>query len=140
LRVEHFLEGSAARGADRLALVCGADRLTYGVLADAVTRAAQGLLAIGVGRGDRVVIHLDNSPEAVIALFAVLTVGGVFVLANPTMKADKLAFVIADCGAVGMVAYQRRAAVFEDTFARTALRAVVLVGDDTGAAAVDGGP
>ena len=58
-------------------------------------------------RGDRVVIQLENSVEAVVALFGTLKAGGVFVLVNPTVKAAKLGYILADCEATVLIADAR---------------------------------
>jgi acyl-CoA ligase (AMP-forming) (exosortase A-associated) len=92
--LEAFLERSFAEHPDKTALVCGAQRLSYGDLERQCNRVAHGLIALGVARGDRVAICLDNSVEAVVAVFATLKAGAVFVMLNPTIKAEKLAFVL----------------------------------------------
>jgi acyl-CoA synthetase (AMP-forming)/AMP-acid ligase II len=93
LQVEAFLEDSARRCPTKVALVCGERRLTYADIDREADRVAQLLREYGVRRGDRVVIHLDNSVEAVVALFAILKAGAVFIVVNPSMKVDKLAYI-----------------------------------------------
>jgi long-chain acyl-CoA synthetase len=99
VRVENFLRESARRFPGKTALACGARRLTYREMDEAAARLAGSLRARGVARGDRVVLFLDNSPEAVIALFAVLRAGGVFSVVNPGTKLDKLAYILNNCTA-----------------------------------------
>jgi long-chain acyl-CoA synthetase len=99
MRVEEFLHGSARRFPDKVAFVCGERRMRYAELRDAVLRLAAALRSRGVARGDRVVLFLDNSPEAVIGLFAVLQAGAVFSLVNPSTKLDKLAYILNNCTA-----------------------------------------
>ena len=65
----------------------------------------------GVVRGDRVVIFLHNSPEAVIAVFGTLLAGGVFSVVNPGTKADKLAYILNHCTAKALVTEPRLAEV-----------------------------
>lgn len=97
--VRDFLENSADRTPRKTALVCGQRRRTYKELEEQANRLAQALRCCGVGRGDRVVIRAANSIEAVISIFAVLKAGGVFVFVNPTVKADKLGYILNDCEA-----------------------------------------
>jgi amino acid adenylation domain-containing protein len=99
MRVEQFLHDSARRHPQKAALVCGARRVSYAELRDAVLRLAAALRRRGVARGDRVVLFLDNSPEAVVGLFAALQVGAVFSLVNPGTKLDKLAYILNNCTA-----------------------------------------
>jgi long-chain acyl-CoA synthetase len=65
--------------AERAALYAfGPDRMqviTYAQLADAIDATAQGLHARGIGRGDRVLICAPNSPEWIVAYFAVVRAG-----------------------------------------------------------------
>ena len=61
--VDEFLERTASDSPARVGLVCGNRRLTYGQLDEAANRLANGLRQAGVGRGDRVVVHLDNTVE-----------------------------------------------------------------------------
>ena len=73
---------NAAR-ADQLALIYDSPvtgiirRLTYRELRDHVSRVAGALRALGVDRGDRVLIFLPNTPEAVMAMLATARLGAV---------------------------------------------------------------
>ncbi|WP_243373885.1 AMP-binding protein [Geotalea sp. SG265] len=101
--VHEFLTNSAARRPDKTALVCGDRRLTYGELDSLSDRLAESLVEMGIERQDRVIIFLENSAESVIALFAVLKAGGVFIMLNPDMKAKKLNFILKDSEAKALI-------------------------------------
>jgi amino acid adenylation domain-containing protein len=73
-------------------------------------RVANSLLAAGMKRGDRVVIWLDNSPEAAVSIFGVLKAGGVFVPVNPSTKIEKLQYILSDCEAKVLVTSARKSA------------------------------
>lgn len=103
MQVEQFLERSAARFPDKVALVCGEERLTYAEVDRESTRLAHALLQAGVERGDRVVVFLPNSVQAVLSIFAILKAGAVFVVLNPTTKTDKLIYILNNCRASAMV-------------------------------------
>ncbi|HEY3076456.1 MAG TPA: AMP-binding protein, partial [Burkholderiales bacterium] len=68
MRVESFLLESARRFPGKTALVAGPARLSYQDLAARAAAFAAELHKQGIVRGDRVVIFLHNSPEAVIAV------------------------------------------------------------------------
>ena len=53
-------------------------RLTAAGLRDAVARARQGLLRLGVRRGDRIAAYLPNIPEAAVAVLATASIGAVW--------------------------------------------------------------
>jgi long-chain acyl-CoA synthetase len=95
---ETLLE-SAERVPEREALVAGSARLTYGKLLDRSLRLARGLQELGVRRGDRVAVYMDNSAGCAAAIYGTLLAGGVFVVVNPQTKQDKLLYVLDDCEA-----------------------------------------
>ena len=86
MRFEQCLRDSAVRFPDKTALVASGKRLTFSQLDDLSDELAQGLLNRGIARGDRVVLFLDNSVEAVVSIFAVLKAGAVFSPVNPRPK------------------------------------------------------
>ncbi|MBN1106601.1 MAG: AMP-binding protein [Deltaproteobacteria bacterium] len=127
--VHHFLENSARRLPDKAALICGDQRLTYREINDAADKLASELSGMGVARGGRVVIFLDNSAESVISLFGILKAGAVFVMLNPTMKPKKLNYIFKDSGACALITQGSKAAVVrEGVTAAEELQNIVWVG------------
>ncbi len=60
---------------------------------------AGGLQSLGVAKGDRVLLFMQNCPQYVIGFHAVLRLGAVVVPLNPMNKADELGHYILDAGA-----------------------------------------
>jgi amino acid adenylation domain-containing protein len=135
LQVERFLERSAADRPDKTALICGERRLTYREVDDEATRVAALLQAHGVRRGDRVAIYLDNSVEAVVAVFGTLKAGAVFMMVNPTVKTDKLGYLLNHARATGLVIGAHSLKRLEPLWSRTPhLQTLVTVGRTAGQA------
>lgn len=130
MRVEEFLRESACKHPAKTALVAGARRLSYAQLDDLSDRLASALHIKGVARDDRVLVFMDNCPEAVISIFAVLKAGAVVVPINASVKADRLGFLMRDCRASAVLTLARLHAVASDA-ARDApdLRLIVVSGD-----------
>ncbi|MCB1497235.1 MAG: AMP-binding protein [Bauldia sp.] len=129
MRVEQFLRDSARRLPDKVAVVAGRDRLSYGDLDRMSDRLAAGMLGRGVSRGDRVVIFTDNCWEAVVSIFAVLKAGATFVPVNPSTKAEKLAFILENCRATAIVTQGRLATIAARAMiAAPSVDFVVLIG------------
>jgi len=105
--VHHFLEASAARLPDKVALVCDGARYTYRQLDEMANRLAHAFQRNGVEPGDRVAIYLHNSLETVVSIFAALKAAAVFVVVNRTTKTDKLVRILNDCRATGCVTDRR---------------------------------
>ncbi|MBI1840248.1 MAG: AMP-binding protein [Verrucomicrobia bacterium] len=108
--VHHFLENSSDRFPDKAALVCEGRRWTYRELEAQANRVARALAKTGVKRGDRVGICLRNSAEAVASIFGILKAGAVFVYVNPTIKRDKLEYILNNCQAAALIFDSRTAA------------------------------
>lgn len=61
--------------------------LTLGQIEEQVRRVRAGLRRLGVGRGDRVVAYLPNTPEAMVVLYAAASLGAVFASCAPEFGA-----------------------------------------------------
>lgn len=68
-----------------------------------VDELAAGLAALGVGKGDRVTIHLRNSPEVIEAWFALATLGAVFVPSNVANTAGEIQHVVSYSESVAVI-------------------------------------
>jgi 2-furoate---CoA ligase len=135
LTLGQLLERAALRRPDADAVVDGVRRLTYGELAAAVDGLAAGFRALGVGRGDRVLIALRNRLEHVLAYWALQTIGGVPTPVNFRLAAGELRYVLEDCGARVALCEAGTAAALTAAAAGLALR-IVAVGGDAPAGAI----
>jgi long-chain acyl-CoA synthetase len=127
--VQEFLQNSTVRTPDKVALVCDGQRLTYAEIETQANRLAHALRAHGVRRGDRIGLYLNNSVELVIAMFATLKAGGVFVVINHTTKLDKLSYILNNCRAAALFASTRQQGLVKDMMAETpSLKFAVLCG------------
>ncbi|MFJ4585189.1 (2,3-dihydroxybenzoyl)adenylate synthase [Streptomyces echinatus] len=98
-----LFQESCARHADRVAVVSGERELTYAELWDDAQRLAYGLLELGVGPSDRVVVQMPNVPEFVVLVLALLRTGAIPVLALPGYRRVEMEHVCAHSGAVAYV-------------------------------------
>ena len=89
-------DARVAESGDLDAVVCGADRVTFGELGIRVNRWARRLGALGVGAERCVVVMLPRSVDAVVGLFAVMAAGGVYVPVDVDAPVDRLRFVCED--------------------------------------------
>jgi acyl-CoA synthetase (AMP-forming)/AMP-acid ligase II len=112
--VHDWLRRSARRFPDKVALVCGQQRWTYGQLDRHSDHLAAALLNIGLQRQDRVVILLDNSAETVISLYGTLKAGGVFVILASSIKAVKLKYILENSDACILITHTDKAKVVCD--------------------------
>lgn len=93
------LADTAARVPDRVAQVFFGTAITWRRFHALAERLAGHLHDAGVGRGDRVILFGQNSPQFSIAFFAILRADAVVVPVNPMNKADELGHYLTDSGA-----------------------------------------
>lgn len=101
--VQEFLEKSVDKTPDKIALIQGEAEISYLSLENASNHLAQKLIDDVFRPGDRAVIYLENCPNLAIALFGVLKAGGVFVLAHPSTKGERLTYLVNDAGASRLI-------------------------------------
>jgi 2-furoate---CoA ligase len=99
LTLAQMLELAAYRRPHADAVVEGARRLSYAELHARAQSVAAGLRALGVAKGDRVLIALKNRLEHVVTYWALQTMGGVAAPVNFRLAAGEMRYVLEDSGA-----------------------------------------
>jgi len=107
--LQHAFESTRRRLPDKVAIVCGAERLTYAQLGQRVDALSALLRARRVAAGDRIVLYLDPGSEFAVAIHAVLSVGAVFVPISALTKPEKLTYVLNDTRATVLLTNGRLA-------------------------------
>lgn len=106
--LRELLETRAAAMPQKTWLFSVADdrRWSYAEFDAAVNRAANLLLSLGVGKGDKVSLLMANSPEYVISYFACWKIGAVAGPVNSHLKSEELAFVLNNSESVALITDQ----------------------------------
>lgn len=92
----HNLAISALRYPDRAAAVFFGTVTSYSELAEKAERLAACLQRLGVGKGDRVMLDMQNCPQLLIAHWAILRADAVVVPVNPMNRCEELKHYITD--------------------------------------------
>ncbi|HEU4621749.1 MAG TPA: acyl-CoA ligase (AMP-forming), exosortase A system-associated, partial [Burkholderiaceae bacterium] len=108
---------SASRSPERGALKHDGVETTYGALAAEIEGFANGLLALGLKRTERVAIYLEKRRETVVASFGAPAAGGVFVPVNPLLKPEQVAYILRDCNVRVLVTSPERLKTLEPALA-----------------------
>ncbi|MES3000466.1 MAG: long-chain fatty acid--CoA ligase [Pseudomonadota bacterium] len=87
---------SARRYPDKAALIFFGRTTTYRELQQQAERFAARLHALGVRKGDRVMLDMQNCPQLIVAHFAILRANAVVVPVNPMNRAEELKHYIDD--------------------------------------------
>ena len=118
---------SRGRG-DRLALTGPAGTRSYAQLCAEASRWGHGLQSLGLKRGDRVLMFLDDTPAYPAAFFGAVRTGLVPLLISTLTPPDLLQFYLSDSGATAAVADAGFCACFDATACTdTALRTLIVV-------------
>lgn len=88
---------------DKVALIFEGKEFTYKELDELANRAANGLQALGIERGDRVALFLPNIPEFIISYLGIMKIGAVAVSLNAMLKSDEVQFILSDCTAKAVI-------------------------------------
>lgn len=104
--------------------------LTVARAAEQADALAAGLAELGVGRGDRVAIQLQNVPQYVLVLLATWRLGAIAVACSPMLRGEELARQLADADAETLIALESLYdSVAEPVLARTPVRTIVTTSE-----------
>jgi len=139
--LQEHLWRAAARQPDKVALVDSRRRLTYGALQGEAAALAGFLVGeAGLQRGERVVLHLENSAEVAAGVYGTLAANAVFSPLSPMVKEAKLRYILGHCGARVLIGAAAKAELYARLLeALPELKTVVLV-DEEGAGLPESGP
>jgi amino acid adenylation domain-containing protein/non-ribosomal peptide synthase protein (TIGR01720 family) len=97
--VHQLISEQARRVPEAIAVLFGEQRLSYAELDSQANRMAQRLVELGVGPEVRVAIAMRRSAEIMVAFLAVLKAGGAYVPLDIAYPAERLRYMLEDCGA-----------------------------------------
>jgi long-chain acyl-CoA synthetase len=120
-----LLHSTVRRYGNRPALVFYGKTLSYRQLDNDCNRLANALRSLGVERGTRVMLVMPNSPQFVIAYYAVLKAGGVVVSTSPVNDPDELQRQVVDSQVDWLLTLTLYRSTAREILAATQLRGVI---------------
>ncbi|MBY8822163.1 AMP-binding protein [Sphingomonas colocasiae] len=131
-RISDLAAGAAKRFGDMPAFqLLGEDAvLGFAEIDRRAARFAGGLAAAGVGRGDRVVLHLPNGWRWIVAYHAIARLGAVVVPANILLTPAEVGFLATDSVAAAVILPADRQAPIASALAGSTPRIVATGGAD----------
>lgn len=128
--LQAILSQAAENMPEKTAIIYGSQKFTYSELNELSSRFAVALTDLGVGKGDRVALFLQNSPQFVIAYFGVLKAGAVVTAVNPLHGEREVEWQLCDSGAQTIVVLDTLYPIVEKIVERTSLKNVIVTGLD----------
>jgi amino acid adenylation domain-containing protein len=129
--LHELLIKSANRFPDKIAVISGEHRLSYGTLHTQTNQLAGVLREYGVVPGDRIGIYVPKSLASIMSIFSILKTGACYIPLDPDAPAQRLAYIIRDSSITTLLTTTTKAADIQVMFPDDCpLKTVVLVDCD----------
>ena len=122
----YFLEESARKYPNSPCTIFRRATITYREMNELTDRLAAGLTELGLKKGDRVGIFMPNTPQFIIAYFAILKMGGVVVATNPLYKQREIEYQVNDAGVEVMLVMSNYYNMMKKVQPNTKIRTLVV--------------
>lgn len=93
------LEFSYRKYPAKIAAINKGKEYSYSELMESAEKLAHYFISAGIRKGDRIAVYMNNSWECAVSVYGISFAGAVFLVINPQTKADKLNYILNDCGA-----------------------------------------
>ncbi len=104
--------------ADKTALVCGSERLSWGELNRRSNRVANALLDAGAGKPAKVAVLMNNAAGTAVVLLGIVKSGACVVPISTMLTAAQVATLLDDSGASVLIAGEATRALADEALAR----------------------
>ena len=122
----NFLEEAGRKHPDAPCTIFKGARISYQEMDQLTDRLAAGLADLGIKKGDRVGIFMPNTPQFVMAYFAILKAGGVVVATNPLYSPREIEHQANDSGLEVMLLMSNFYNMVKKVQPKTKIRTVVV--------------
>src|SRR5215469_16285932 len=101
--LQQYLTESAKKYPEKAAVWARKRTLSYRELNERSNQLAHFLRARGIKKGDRIGIFFPKAVESLVAMFGALKAGAVYVPLDPNQPAERISYIISNCGIRGLV-------------------------------------
>ncbi len=124
--VHRLFEQAVEKYPDTPCTIFKGSKISYSEMHEITDRLAAGLADLGVKKGDRVGIFMPNTPQFVMAYFAVIKLGGVVIATNPLYSAREIEHQANDAGIEVMLVMSNFYTTIKDVQPKTKIRTLVV--------------
>ncbi|MFX0071094.1 MAG: AMP-binding protein [Candidatus Hermodarchaeota archaeon] len=125
INIYQFLEDSASKYPDNVAVVYAGDEMTYMELKLKVDKLASALVDFGIKKGDMVASVLPSCPEFILIHFATLKIGAIHVPLSILHKAPDLEYELKESGAEVVLCSYRRLERLNEVKPNTKVKTII---------------
>jgi long-chain acyl-CoA synthetase len=130
ITLQGILQKTAEKYPENVAVAYSGKEISYAQLDSFSNQFANGLVKLGVKKGDRVALFLPNIPQFVISYFGVLKVGATVTTISPMHREREVEYQLNDSGAQTIVALDSLYSIIEKVRGKTKLENVIVTGLD----------
>ncbi len=124
--VFYFLEENARKHPDNVCTIFKGAEISFAEMNRITDRLAAALADMGVKKGDRIGIFMPNTPQFVMAYFAILKAGGVVVATNPLYSPREIEHQLNDAGVEMMFVMTNFYRTIKEVQPKTRLRKLIV--------------
>jgi acetyl-CoA synthetase len=129
---EILFDNLKAGRADKVAIYSATGNTSYGELCAKANQCGNALASLGLRRGDRVLLLLNDTASYPAAFFGAVRAGFVPMLINTLSPKDLIGFYLQDSAAPAAIIDAEYAALFDkETIAPTSLRTLIVLNGET---------
>ena len=122
----YYLEENSRQFPDAPCTIFKGAKISYQEMNSITDQLAAGLADAGVAKGDRVGIFMPNTPQFVMAYFAILKLGAVVVAINPLYTAREIEHQVNDAGIEVMLVMSNFYNTIKQVQPKTKIRKIVV--------------
>ncbi len=115
-----------AKYPDNTAIVYLGERFSYAKLSDLTERFATGLNNLGVVKGDRVMIYIQNCIQWIIAFLGIQRIGAVAVPVAPIYTSYEIEYMVNDSGAETIICQDTNFGYVKEILSKTCLKRIIV--------------
>lgn len=124
--IHRMLEQSAEKYPDTPCTIFKGAKISYQEMNEITDRLAAGLAELGVKKGDRVGIFMPNTPQFVMAYFAIVKLGAVVIATNPLYSHREIEHQANDAGIEVMLVMTNFYKTIKEVQPKTKIRHIVV--------------
>ncbi len=126
ISVAEFLTENAAKYPDRIAILYFDSKITYNELDLLSNQFANGMIDLGVRKGDRIALFLPNIPPFIIAYYGAIKCGAIVTALSSMYKEREVEHQLADSGAETVVVLDLFYPILANIIEKTRVKRVVV--------------
>ncbi len=111
---------------DKTAIIYLGKRYSYGTLRELTNRFASGLLKYGVNPGDKILLYLYNTPQWIIANYAINKIGATVVPISPIYTSYEIEYIVRDAEIETVICMDTNFVYIKDIVERTPLKMIIV--------------